>query len=347
MARGNLLLGTARGSLGDITFYRYDSQQVSRVRVRKIKNPKTVEQLVPRIILTTVSKAYSAMQFICKDSFQGYSGAEKNMRRFLKVNNMQMKEMAYKYYYGYRNHEYDDDFSGNFNEKDTFKMVINPYFVSEGDLPTVPYTVLTNDGGLYMPWTNNPDFTYQDFCDFLGVPAGAQLTLLQLVGNAETQYVDRVDVSRIILSPASGGMSTKMINSGAVNSPNPRNEGVMKINLINEEPDFFLSFETPFEQEYPTQYILGAALIVSYYENGMWRRSSQYILCGEEALNKHNEAGILISMSDALDTWMKDVNSSMYLNQANTDTQSTNKQLRTIDEVEAPSETKTRRKKSN
>lgn len=347
MARGNLLLGTARGSLGDITFYRYDSQQVSRVRVRKIKNPKTVEQLVPRIILTTVSKAYSAMQFICKDSFQGYSGNEKNMRRFLKVNNMQMKEMAYKYYYGYRNHEYDEDYSGNFNEKDTFKMVINPYFISEGDLPTVPYEALNPDSGLLMPWTNNADFTYQDFCDFLGVPAGAQLTLLQLVGNAATQYVDRVDVSRIILSPASGGMSTKMINNSAINSPNPRNEGVMKINLINEDPNYFLGFQSPYTQEYEEQFILGAALIVSYYENGMWRRSSQYIKCGEGALEKHNEAGVLISMSDALETWVKDVNSSLYLNQANTDTQEGARNVRTIDEVEASSDAKTRRKKSN
>lgn len=340
-------MGTARGSLGDITFYRYDSQQVSRVRVRKIKNPKTIEQLVPRIILTTVSKAYSAMQFICKDSFQGYSGAEKNMRRFLRVNNMMMKEDAYKYYYGYRNHEYSDDYSGNYNEKDTFKMVINPYMVSEGDLPTVPYSVLTSDGGLFMPWTNNADFTYQDFCDALGVPAGAQLTLLQLVGNAETQYVDRVDVSRVILSPASGGMSTTMLNSGSMRNPNPRNEGVMKINLINEDPNYYLSFETPFEREYATQYILGAALIVSYFENGMWRRSTQNILCAEGALKTHDESGVLISMSDALETWEKDINSSLYLNQANTNTQAGARNVRTIEEVDASSEAKTRRKKSN
>lgn len=347
MARGNLLLGTARGSLGDITFYRYDSQQVSRVRVRKIKNPKTIEQLVPRIILTTVSKAYSAMQFICKDSFQDYSGAEKNMRRFLRVNNMWLKEVTYKYYYGWRDKIYEADYSGNYNEKDTFKMVINPYFVSEGDLPTVNYNKCNYENGLMLPVGTVKEMTYQQMIDLLGVPQGAQLTLLQLVGNGATQYVDKVMYSRVVLSPASGGMNTQFLNNGAVRNPNTKNEGDLTVNAIDNEGSYTYAWKIPFTQEYEEQVILGAALIVSYYENGKWRRSSQYIKCVEGVFESRDEYGILIPMSEALETWEKDVNSSLYLNQSNTNTSAQTRTLETAEADEEDVAPKRVRKKSN
>ena len=42
MAKGNMLLGFSRGSVGDLTFYRRNSQQVTRARARVVKNPKTL-----------------------------------------------------------------------------------------------------------------------------------------------------------------------------------------------------------------------------------------------------------------------------------------------------------------
>ena len=48
MAKGNLFLGMGRGSVGDVTFYRADGQQLSRARNRKPRNPKTNAQLIQR-----------------------------------------------------------------------------------------------------------------------------------------------------------------------------------------------------------------------------------------------------------------------------------------------------------
>jgi hypothetical protein len=52
MAKDNLFLGTARGSVGDIVFSRLDGQQVARVRNRAPRNPQSPAQMVQRIIMS-------------------------------------------------------------------------------------------------------------------------------------------------------------------------------------------------------------------------------------------------------------------------------------------------------
>lgn len=314
MARGNLFLGTARGSLGDIVLYRYDSQQVSRVRVRRIKNPQTDAQLVPRIILTTVSKAYSTMIGICEDSFQGYSGNEKNMRRFLKVNNMLLKEKVDDNFWRWWQFKTGNGNVGNFNQRDTMKMVINPYLISEGDLPQVPYGRFDGTTGLSLAATGGENTTYQQMCDYLGVPLGAQLTYVQLVGDSLTGYVDRCMYSRVILEPSSGGGETVLINDGAIRSPNIKNEGELKIYGSDRGGDYNLYFNIPFSQAYSTQEILGAAFIVSLYEGKTWRRSTQYIQLNPSTGGDSLED--IAPMGTALESWIKAINSDKYLNQA-------------------------------
>lgn len=48
MAKGNMLLGMSRGSVGDVTFYRSGGSQRARARNRKPANPNTVRQQTQR-----------------------------------------------------------------------------------------------------------------------------------------------------------------------------------------------------------------------------------------------------------------------------------------------------------
>lgn len=48
MAKGNMLLGMSRGSVGDVTFYRSGGSQRARARNRKPANPMTVRQQIQR-----------------------------------------------------------------------------------------------------------------------------------------------------------------------------------------------------------------------------------------------------------------------------------------------------------
>lgn len=85
MAKGNLLLGTAGNSVGDVVMYRREGAQVSRVRVRKIKNPKTDAQSLQRAAFSPVAKFYSPLAVVLERSFEGLSKS-KSYSKFLKTN---------------------------------------------------------------------------------------------------------------------------------------------------------------------------------------------------------------------------------------------------------------------
>lgn len=94
MAKGNLFQGMARGKVGDVVFYRMNGVQMSRVRNRAPKNPRSVEQLYQRAIIASVMKMYSAGKEILDHSFQGYTVGEGCMRRFNSVNARILREQV-------------------------------------------------------------------------------------------------------------------------------------------------------------------------------------------------------------------------------------------------------------
>lgn len=85
MAKGNLFLGTAARSVGDVVMYRREGSQVSRVRVRKIANPKTDAQCKQRAIMAAVVKFYQPLASVLERSWQGLS-TTKSYAKFLAYN---------------------------------------------------------------------------------------------------------------------------------------------------------------------------------------------------------------------------------------------------------------------
>lgn len=83
-----------RGSIGDVTFYRADGQQLSRVRNRRPKNPKTEAQLYQRAIMATVVKAYQAGKAIFDHSFQGFSVGAACQRQFMSLNSKMLRQLV-------------------------------------------------------------------------------------------------------------------------------------------------------------------------------------------------------------------------------------------------------------
>lgn len=85
MAKGNLLLGSAARSIGDVVMYRREGSQVSRVRVRQIGNPKTTAQCKQRAIMSAVVKFYQPLATVLERSWQGLS-TSKSYAKFLQYN---------------------------------------------------------------------------------------------------------------------------------------------------------------------------------------------------------------------------------------------------------------------
>lgn len=93
MAKGNMFQGMARGKVGDVVFSRLDGQQISRVRNRNPRNPRTNKQLYQRAIMATVMQAYSAGKEIFDHAFQGLPVGSKNQQRFMSLNNKALRAL--------------------------------------------------------------------------------------------------------------------------------------------------------------------------------------------------------------------------------------------------------------
>ena len=85
MAKGNLILGTAKNSIGDVVMYRREGAQITRVRVRNVKNPKTDAQSFQRAIMAPIARFYSPLSVVLERSFEGLSKA-KSHNKFNQVN---------------------------------------------------------------------------------------------------------------------------------------------------------------------------------------------------------------------------------------------------------------------
>lgn len=81
----------ARGVVGDVVFTRQDGQQVSRVRNRVPRNPKTNAQLYQRAIMATIMQAYAAGKAIFDHSFQGRQVGSANQQRFMSINTKKLR----------------------------------------------------------------------------------------------------------------------------------------------------------------------------------------------------------------------------------------------------------------
>lgn len=261
MAKGNIILGQMRGSIGDIVFWRGNGEQLSRSRNRQPANPRTDSQLTTRIILKTCSTAYSKLMYdYANQTFQGAKIGAENQRKFMSANTKILREYI---------KQGADDL--NFNGKDDTVAMLNRYRVSEGNLPAINATVANPAAGS-SAITLGQEFTvagavptYQEICDAFGLAPGTQLTFL--LCNIRQGVIEYVQRKRIILSPASGDMSKPFIANGAINDPNPANDS---LGLIPDYSANKLHFEAFGD-------FLAVAVAASFYDGTKWQYSTEQI----------------------------------------------------------------------
>lgn len=319
MAKGNLILGTASGKLGDTVMYRKDGQQLSRVRVRKIGNPKTQSQAVNRALLNTLSTAYAYMKGIVDHSFQGLSKPVENQRKFAKLNQGIARETGSVAMPG-------TDTGYNFNFKGESLLRPNRYAISRGTMPSVDVFNIAAAGGLIAGFQLNQALTallentttYADFAAAIGVPVGTQLTFCivsddTFVGTPSESNMPKsygnFHFARIILSDDNGNGDVSMFASegGDIvinpNYANSKNSGALKFKRLG---DTSLRIEVE-NQSYP----LAIGVIVSNYSSRMWLRSNTDMVVAEgyEDSNTMSEVYMSYMQSETTPT------SNLYLNQ--------------------------------
>lgn len=167
-----------RGKVGDVVFSRLNGEQVSRVRNRHPKNPRTNKQLIQRAIMATVMSAYSAGREIFDHSFEGYSVGAGCQRRFLSLNAGALRtQMAV-------------DFENATPEEALAKVtapkiqtpIPNQYIVAEGSLINNLFQKTDSDGS---PIWNLPEAEVgekvSEYASRVGLVAGDIYTLVGFV----------------------------------------------------------------------------------------------------------------------------------------------------------------------
>ena len=94
MAKSKGFFGLRSGSTKNFTFSELNGQQITKERVNKVKNPRTLQQMRQRMVMATVSAAYSYLKEICDHSFEGKGVGSPCMSEFMRVNLDALKASA-------------------------------------------------------------------------------------------------------------------------------------------------------------------------------------------------------------------------------------------------------------
>lgn len=252
-----MLLGHARGKVGSLVFSRVNGQQITRARAEQVKNPQTDAQVIQRILLNTVSQAYSRMAGICDHSFEGVKAGQDSMSYFMKANlNALRAKLA-------EQGGIDTDEVLTTPIGQSF-LASNDYIISKGSLPVVNASGVANNG---MSW-NIGTGSYNAVISRYGLQRGDQITFCLV--RMDEQNVVTFKYARIILDPRNedgteASMTTALFSEGAVNKPNPKNE-VADFTFSNIGDVWLIS------AGYNT--IAGCIIASRQKEDGTWMRSN-------------------------------------------------------------------------
>ena len=249
MAKGNLLLGTASRSIGDVTMYRRNGQQVSRARVRKIGNPRTEGQAKQRMLQAALTRFYSPLASCLEKSFEGKNKMD-SYSKFLAVNNRIGRNM--------------------FAVPKNAGWVPVPVKVSGGTMPSpnVSYNE-NNDAGFLLDASfsqaegqvMNLGNLSQALMDSYGLSEGDQVTVIAAINRSTADEPNFTPVYfRFFLKPTSVDDA-------------PSFGGV-----VFDGSDGFVGLI------HADDALAGVAVIFSRYENGAWRRSNSYMALGPTLL---------------------------------------------------------------
>ena len=275
MARGNLLLGKAKGKLGSVVFAQANGEQITRSKPESVKNPKTTGQNTQRAILATIAKDAALLTPIVDHSFANIKYGADSVRYFRKINlgilrNQVISLVGTKY---------------NLTAKGGL-AVPNYLKVSEGSLPAFK---MSNDKGavaFYMSDNNQLGTTNVTVAEFKAaypyLQGGDQLTLVKMVKTAgslkDGDAIFALKYERIVFAPNAFDDSTANImqEGDFVESflDLTKTTNVSMLGVTEGGAGFGLGFTASTDNTY------AAALILSRKVNGKWQRSTQFMeLC--------------------------------------------------------------------
>lgn len=173
MAKSKGFFGLRSGSTKNFTFSELNGQQITKERVYKVKNPRTLQQMRQRMVMATVSAAYSYLKEICDHSFEGFGVGSPCMSEFMRLNLDALKAKAQ-----------NDAAKVAFNAFQDKSINPVPFIVAKGSLVGPSFEVLNNEVNVNFNIESSAKATAEGVYNALGIQYGDLLTFMVVGGSA-------------------------------------------------------------------------------------------------------------------------------------------------------------------
>ena len=229
--------------------YRREGAQITRVRVRNVKNPKTDAQSFQRAIMAPIAKFYSPLSVVLERSFEGFSKA-KSHNRFNQVN-------------------------ANLARKNKWALPKGtgffplPYQLSQGTIPSVPCEFNTEATALAFG---------------IEVASEGKATIGNLSQSLVNAGYKKGDVVTIIVVKDNGNGANYVpdsiqfaIDTASTDALTTLYKGGYQV-VLNADNGFIVTENS--------DKIVAGAVIVSRFDGNMWRRSTQVLNVKPDIITK-------------------------------------------------------------
>lgn len=310
MARGNLLLGKAKGKLGSVVFAQANGEQITRSKPESVKNPKSTGQNTQRAILATIAKDAALLSPIVDHSFASIKYGADSVRYFRKIN------------LGILRNQVISLVGTNYNLTAKGGLAVPNYLkVSEGSLPAFKMSSDKGAVAFYMgtgTLSAQDNVTVEEFKQaYPYIQSGDQLTLVKIVKTAgsliDGNAIFALKYDRIVFATnAFDDPDVNIFTSGNINQnllDLTKTTNTAMLSSVDGGAGHALGFTATVDNTY------AAALILSRKVNGKWQRSTQFMeLC--EFDDAANNAAAIASYGATTSVSTENE----YLNQADTST---------------------------
>ena len=251
MAKNNLFLGMAKGSVGDVVFYRRDGSQISRARNRSPHNPRTPGQATQRAFFAPVGRFYAPLAQVLETSYEGLSRSA-SYSKFLSDN---IKAARTNGWYVPKNAPF-------------WPL---PYTLSKGTIKSV---LGSWSEGRYMFLDDNTRESY-------GAPQGSVGHLSRAMVANGWQNGDQLTIITVHPDGVGGYYPAWFRINLNIDSFEPASDVIANAAMFVswENGDWYVNDINDEEPE-----MVAAAVIMSRFESGIWRRSTQQLVLKDDMI---------------------------------------------------------------
>ena len=305
MAKSKSFFGLRSGSTKSLTFQVYRGEQITKDRVYRVSNPRTEAQMTQRALIPIVAAARSALKGLVDHSFEGVAYGEASLKEFSKQN-LRAGALTVTSYSpnGVSNPGFANLIVSNGSINVSYEVVYDQganYVRRKGDFPNFSFPAVAAGASADVIFKYLETYARANNMDIIA--PGTQLSFLTIYQSGTVKVATG---NGTINAPTSGfALNRIYIPNGDSDSQNAKeindkwrvldaiSKGDFSAHLVNTNGDILkilcsLDNDTPtFEiivipKEIATNNNCGMALILSRYENGVWKRSPSRLTIGFE-----------------------------------------------------------------